>query len=304
MSKFFQDSRFTKFVLDHGYVQLIDVMPYPESLEEGETCDSAIANSARVSYQKGTTRKQSDKQLIKYLFRNGHTSPFEQVEFRFELRVPISVERQLVRHRTASLNIESSRYSVMEDVMYIPEELREQSTTNKQGSVSGNFIPATAGTNQQDLINLIRRTQKDSYAAYQTLIDNKVGREISRDILPLSLYTRMVWKCDLLNLLKMLRLRIDSHAQYEIRQYANAMLDLIREFVPWTVEAFEEYWVNGMTLSSKEILLLSTLIDPEEASEDFLKEKSTAVYDDINLSKGEIEDFKKKLKRIIYREEA
>jgi len=277
--------------LDHGYVRLIDVMPHADAEDlsfNTNIADYAIIDAARVSYQSGTTRKQSDKQLLRYLMRHWHTSPFEMVEFKFELRLPIFVMRQLVRHRTASLNEESARYSVMEDVFYEPDSLRTQSTTNKQGSAEGEFNPfigpretATAVMNHQN---------DEAYKLYQQLIESGVTREQARMVLPVNLYTRVVWKCDLLNLLKMLRLRLDSHAQYEIRVFAEAIAEFVKLHCPWTWEAFEDYWMGSETFSKEELRILSTLVAPTTTAVTQLPETT--------LSKGELEEFKGKLRKI------
>jgi thymidylate synthase (FAD) len=277
--------------LDHGYVKLIDVMPHADEEDlsfNTNIADYAIIDAARVSYQSGTTRKQTDKQLLRYLMRHWHTSPFEMVEFKFEMRLPIFVMRQLVRHRTASLNEESARYSVMEDVFYEPDTLRAQSTTNKQGSTEGDFNPfigpketATAVMNHQT---------DEAYKLYQQLIDAGVAREQARMVLPVNLYTRVVWKCDLLNLLKMLRLRLDSHAQYEIRVFAEAIAEFVKLHCPWTWEAFEDYWMGSETFSKEELRVINELLAPTTTSDIKLPSNS--------LSKGELEEFKSKLTKL------
>ena len=277
--------------LDHGYVKLIDVMPHADEEDlsfNTNIADYAIIDAARVSYQTGTTRKQTDKQLLRYLMRHWHTSPFEMVEFKFEMRLPIFVMRQLVRHRTASLNEESARYSVMEDVFYEPEVLRAQSTTNKQGSAEGEFNPFIGP--RETATAVMSHQNDEAYKLYQQLIDAGVTREQARMVLPVSLYTRVVWKCDLLNLLKMLRLRLDSHAQYEIRVFAEAIAQFVKQHCPWTWEAFEDYWMGSETFSKEELRILSTLIAPTTTVTTHLPETS--------LSKGELEEFKSKLKRI------
>ena len=277
--------------LDHGYVKLIDVMPHADEEDlsfNTNIADYAIIDAARVSYQVGTKRKQSDKQLLRYLMRHWHTSPFEMVEFKFEMRLPIFVMRQLVRHRTASLNEESARYSIMEDVFYEPGTLRAQSTTNKQGSAEGDFNPfigpketATAVMNHQT---------DEAYKLYQQLIDAGVSREQARMVLPVNLYTRVVWKCDLLNLLKMLRLRLDPHAQYEIRVFAEAIAEFVKLHCPWTWEAFEDYWMGSETFSKEELRILNALIAPTTTATTHLPENT--------LSKGELDEFKTKLTKL------
>lgn len=298
---YFDKDEFYRDVLG-GYVKLIDVMPHPLDFAEGETCDSAICKSARVSYQKGTVKKTTDKQLIRYLMRHSHTSPFEQVEFRFELQVPISVERQLVRHRTASLNVESSRYSVMEDKMYLPDALRNQSQSNKQGSENAEFVASQEGVLEEDLMRDLEESQARAYGSYTRLLEAGVARELARDVLPLSLYTKMVWKCDLLNFMKFCRLRLDSHAQLEIRTFAQAMYDLVKSFAPWTFEAFEDYWKNGVSFSAQELKLLKELIYPYNRNGGHIAPWSPLFVEKVSsvLSKGEAKEFHDKLSLILY----
>lgn len=277
--------------LDHGYVKLIDVMPHADEVNltfNDHIADYAIIDAARVSYQSGTTRKQTDKQLLRYLMRHWHTSPFEMVEFKFEMRLPIFVMRQLVRHRTASLNEESARYSVMEDVFYEPDTLRAQSTTNKQGSAEGDFNPFIGP--RESATAVMNHQTDEAYKLYQQLIEAGVAREQARMVLPVNLYTRVVWKCDLLNLLKMLRLRLDSHAQYEIRVFAEAIAEFVKMHCPWTWEAFEDYWMNSETFSKEELTILSQLIAPATSATIHLPANT--------LSKGELEEFKCKLRKI------
>ena len=277
--------------LDHGYVKLIDVMPHADEEDlsfNNHIADYAIIDAARVSYQSGTTRKQTDKQLLRYLMRHWHTSPFEMVEFKFEMRLPIFVMRQLVRHRTASLNEESARYSVMEDVFYEPDTLRAQSTTNKQGSAEGDFNPFIEP--RVSATALMSHQTDEAYKLYQQLIEAGVAREQARMVLPVNLYTRVVWKCDLLNLLKMLRLRLDPHAQYEIRVFAEAIAEFVKMHCPWTWEAFEDYWMGSETFSKEELRILSTLIAPTTTAPTHMPENT--------LSKGELEEFKAKLRKL------
>jgi len=277
--------------LDHGYVKLIDVMPHADEVNvtfNDHIADYAIIDAARVSYQSGTTRKQTDKQLLRYLMRHWHTSPFEMVEFKFEMRLPIFVMRQLVRHRTASLNEESARYSVMEDVFYEPDTLRAQSTSNKQGSAEGDFNPFIGP--RESATAVMNHQTDEAYKLYQQLIDAGVAREQARMVLPVNLYTRVVWKCDLLNLLKMLRLRLDSHAQYEIRVFAEAIAEFVKMHCPWTWEAFEDYWMNSETFSKEELRILTGLLAPTTTS--------AIKIPDNTLSKGELEEFKVKLTKL------
>jgi thymidylate synthase (FAD) len=220
--------------LDHGFVRLVDSMG----------SDSAIVQAARVSYGGGTKTMLEDRSLIRYLVRNKHTSPLEMVEFKFHLKMPIFIARQHIRHRTASINEVSARYSVMGEEFYIPDEIRGQSVTNKQcsaGVVDGSFI-----TDLKDTCN-------NAYEVYQTSISNGVSRELARCLLPVNLYTEMYWKIDAHNLLHYIKLRLHSHAQKEIQVYAKAMLDLIKPTVPMLVEAFEDYILNASTFSAREL---------------------------------------------------
>jgi len=223
--------------LDHGHVTLIDVMPrmVPESQK---TSDYAIVQAARVSYGDGTKSFNEDRGLIRYLMRHVHTTPFEMVEFKFHMKMPIFIARQAVRHRTANINEYSGRYSVMKDEFYKPDldNVRQQSKTNKQGS-EGKIENIDA---QGFLANLDEICLK-SYQAYEQGLNNGVAREQSRMILPVNLYTEWYWKIDLHNLFHFLGLRCDKHAQWEIRVFADAMLGLITPIVPWAVEAWDDY---------------------------------------------------------------
>lgn len=222
--------------LDKGFVQIIDVMP--REIPEGQTCDYAIAQMARVSYGQGTKSINEDKGLIHYLLRHAHTSPFEGIEFKFHMKMPIFIARQAIRHRTVSLNEISGRYSVMKDEFYIPlsEDIRKQSTTNKQGS--DGIIDKDIS---QQFVNQIENNCRDAYDLYLKMLDSGVAREQARMILPLNLYTEWYWKQNLHNLLHFLSLRADAHAQFEIRVYADAILKLIESLVPWTIEAWNKY---------------------------------------------------------------
>lgn len=233
--------------LDLGFVELVDVMP--RIVPDGQTCDYAICQMARVSYGEGTKSVNEDRGLIRYLLRHAHTSPFEGIELKFHMKMPIFIARQAIRHRTVSLNEISGRYSVMRDEFYFPspDELRMQSKTNKQGS-EGNIAQDEA----ENFSKIIKQQCRDSYAWYQNMLEAGVSREQARMILPLNLYTEWYWKQDLHNLLHFLALRADSHAQYEIQVYANAILDLIRPLVPHTIEAWEDYHImRGATKLTK-----------------------------------------------------
>ena len=222
--------------LDHGFVELVDVMP--RIIPDGQTCDYAICQMARTSYGQGTKTINEDKGLINYLLRASHTSPFESIEIKLHMSLPIFVARQMIRHRSSSLNEISARYSVMKDQFYLPnpEELRAQSTTNKQGS-DGNI-------SEEDAImysKAIAQQSRDSYQWYLNMLEAGVSREQARMILPVNLYTEWYWKQDLHNLMHLMALRCDHHAQYEIQVYGNAILEIVRHLCPWTIEAWEKY---------------------------------------------------------------
>ena len=238
-------------VLDKGFVRLVDYLGG----------DARIVQSARVSYQGGTKTVREDAALIDYLVRHKHTSPLEQVVLTFHLKMPIFVARQWLRHRTARLNEISGRYSVMRDEFYLPEarEVRRQSSVNKQGR-SDDEVPKEL---QERTLELLKTGQADAYAGYQDLLDEDVARELARVNLPLSLYTEMYWQIDLHNLFHFLRLRLDAHAQFEIRAYAEVMAQLARAVAPMAYEAFEEHLLYAKTFSRSEMELLLAAIDSE-----------------------------------------
>lgn len=223
--------------LDLGFVELVDVMPrlVPEAQK---TADYAIVQAARVSYGDGTKSVNEDRGLIRYLMRHVHTTPFEMIEFKFHCKMPIFVARQWIRHRTANVNEYSGRYSIMKDEFYRPDvdNVRKQSKTNKQGGDS--LIEQTTA---QDFLALLDKTCIETYQIYEKYINEGVTREQARMILPLNLYTEWYWKIDLHNLFHFLGLRCDTHAQWEIRVFAEAMLSLIQPIVPVAVEAWNDY---------------------------------------------------------------
>ena len=233
-------------VLDKGFVRLVDCM--------GD--DAAIVQSARVSYGKGTKSVNEDEGLIRYLLRHRHTTPFEMVEFKFHVRLPIFVARQWIRHRTANVNEMSGRYSEMPDCFYEPEHdlCTTQSAQNKQGGTG--FLVENAAQCADEM----SKSNQLLYAQYQSFIARNMRRELARISLPLSLYTEWYWKIDLHNLLHFLELRLDSHAQYEIRVYAEAIANIVKEKVPMTWRAFEDYRLKSMTISGPEVELLSEII--------------------------------------------
>jgi thymidylate synthase (FAD) len=234
--------------LDKGFVRLIDVM--------GD--DNAIVQAARVSYGSGTKKVHEDRGLIRYLMRHLHTTPFEMVEFKFHMKLPIFVARQWIRHRTANVNEYSGRYSEMKDEFYVPapEQIRAQSAINKQGRADESFAPE-----ESDRVrSMMRTTQEHLYSEYQELLDTSLAREIARINLPVSNYTEWYWKIDLHNLFHFLRLRIDSHAQYEIRVYGEAMAQIVKAAVPLAYEAFEDYILNSQKFSHQELGVIKSLL--------------------------------------------
>lgn len=251
-------------VLDHGFVRLVDSMPR-------EDLDSAIVQSARVSYGDGTKTTRGDRGLIRYLLRHWHTTPFEMVEFKFHIKMPIYIARQHMRHRTASINELSARYSVVPREYYEPETIRGQSQVNHQGS---------EGVVEVDkyMTDKVSNHLSDVFTTYEEMLEQGCCREQSRGILPQSTYTEFYWKINLHNLLHYLQLRMDSHAQKEIQDYANAMYRLVQPLVPMTMEAFMDFRVNGMHLTALEIEAIRTGIQIE--------------------SPGERREFEEKLKRL------
>lgn len=238
-------------VLNHGYVELLETMG----------TDTTPAESARVSYAKGTKSINDDRALIRYLIRNKHTSPLEMVEFKFRLKMPIFVARQHIRHRTANVNEVSYRYSVVEDEYFIPETLHTQSKENKQCS-SEEVVEGDVS--QSDMLSWIEETSNGAFDTYHALIEQGVSREIARTVLPLSIYTTMIWKIDMHNLFHYLKLRLHSHAQKEIRVYAQAMYDLIKPDFPICCEAFEDYVLDACTFSAQEMRFLRSHIQIQE----------------------------------------
>lgn len=240
------DPRYSSY-LDHGFVGLVEHMGSDESIDE----------SARMSYGKGTRTITDRRNLIRYLVRHQHTSPIEMGEVRFHLKVPIFVMRQLVRHRTASLNEYSGRYSEMTDEMYIPETTRiqTQSLTNKQGS--GEAFDEGLAKSVQMLIDV---SQEDSYGAYEELIAAGLARELARCVLPVSNYTELYWKIDLKNFFHLAKLRLDPHAQWEIVSLAQLMYDAVKPLFPITCEAFEDYWLNARSYSAFDRELVKQLV--------------------------------------------
>ena len=238
-------------VLDKGFVRLVDVM--------GD--DNAIVQAARVSYGEGTKTVREDAALIDYLMRHEHWSPFEMVEFKFHVKAPIFVARQWFRHRTASVNEISGRYSLMREEFYVPDQAdwRFQSPTNKQGS-EGSLMEVDDRAASLALQGYLARV-KQSYEGYRLLLDLGVAREQARMVLPLSLYTEFYWKQDLRNLLHFIRLRSDPHAQKEIREYALAIAEIVKSVVPLSWSSFENHHLKGVRLSGDEVSAIRSLLD-------------------------------------------
>jgi thymidylate synthase (FAD) len=233
-------------VLDKGFVRLVDFM--------GD--DARIVAAARVSYGEGTRTVREDAALIDYLMRHAHTSPFEQVVLTFHLKMPLFVARQWLRHRTARVNELSGRYSVLRDEFYVPEALRGQAQANKQGSEGELSEQASA-----QLLEGLLASQERAYNDYKALLEAGVARELARINLPLSLYTEFYWQIDLHNLFHFLKLRLDAHAQTEIRAYAEVLFDVAKHVAPVACEAFEEHVLHAKTFSRRELELLRAALD-------------------------------------------
>jgi thymidylate synthase (FAD) len=245
-------SRWSIPIHEHGFIALVDAMP--RLVPEGQTADSAIVQSARVSYGQGTKMVSEDRGLVRYLMRHRHSTPFEMVEFKFHIAMPIFIARQWIRHRTANVNEYSARYSIMPDRFYRPdiENVRKQSKSNRQGGEG----PIGAGT-AEEFLQLLESAEAN-YAKYLELTEKGVARELARAVLPVSVYTEWYWKCDLHNIFHFLSLRMDPHAQIEIQDYAKAMYALIKPIVPVACEAFEDYRLNAMHLTGLEIDAIRT----------------------------------------------
>lgn len=262
-------------VLDKGFVRLVDYMG----------TDERIVQAARVSYAgKGTKSFREDVALIDHLLRNDHTSPFEQVVLTFHMKLPIFIARQMIRHRTARLNEISGRYSVMENEFYIPKEtdIAQQSKDNKQGRSNEPMDSVKA----QQIIDLLERGQEEAYSKYNTLIESGLARELARINLPLSLYTEWYWQIDLHNLFRFLALRLDPHAQKEIRDYAEVMLKIAKAVAPMATKSFEEHLLHGVRFSKRELIELRSRLCMDQArrEEDLLNEKEMKRFEEKILS--------------------
>lgn len=256
-----------RHLLDHGFLRVIDYM--------GD--DGAVVQAARVSYGRGTRRVSEDRGLINYLMRHRHTTPFEMCEIKFHVKLPIFVARQWIRHRTANVNEYSARYSILDKEFYIPapDQLAAQSAANRQGR--GEILE---GEEAARVLDLLRRDSEQAYADYAWMLNEGEGegkagadpgrkglaRELARMNLPLNFYTQWYWKTNLHNLLHFVSLRADPHAQYEIRVYADAMLDILARWVPLTHAAFMEYRMGGAHLSASALAVVRRMLAGEHVS--------------------------------------
>ena len=252
-------------VLDHGFVRVIDYM--------GD--DTSIVQAARVSYGKGTKKVSTDSGLIKYLMRHWHSTPFEMCEIKYHVKLPIFIARQWIRHRTANVNEYSARYSILDKEFYLPknEHLAAQSKSNRQGR--GEVLQ---GEQAKKVLSLLKNDAERTYENYETMLNERydgsvvdeketgLARELARMNLTLNTYTQWYWKTDLLNLMNFLRLRADHHAQYEIRAYADIMLDTVKKWVPTTYDAFIDYRVGGTEVSQKGKKVIEKLIQGKKIS--------------------------------------
>jgi thymidylate synthase (FAD) len=254
-------------VLDHGFIRVVDYM--------GD--DTSIVQSARVSYGKGTKKVSTDEGLIKYLMRHRHSTPFEMCEIKYHVKLPIFIARQWIRHRTANVNEYSARYSILDKEFYLPakDQLAAQSQSNRQGR--GDVLQ---GKQAEEVLNILKEDATRTYDNYEKLLnerfdgtkidETKVGlaRELARMNLTLNTYTQWYWKTDLLNLLNFLFLRADDHAQYEIRVYAQTMLDTVKKWVPITYQAFMDYRVGAAEISSKGLKIIKSMISGQKVSQE------------------------------------
>jgi thymidylate synthase (FAD) len=266
-----------KTINPHGFIKVIDISPrvIPEKYYDNLKCDYAITEAARVSYSNGTKKILDDESLIKYLYSHEHTTPFEMVTFKFHIKAPLFVVRQWQRHRCSTYNEISGRYSILPDSFWYPEVFRKQCNINKQGSVSV--------INNLELKQEYLKHTNESHKLYMKYLSMDVSREMARTILPLNIYTEFYWKIDLHNLLRFIRLRSDLHAQEEIRLYSNELKEIVKEYCPVTMEAFENFTLNSMKFSKEELLVLKTKSEPNK----------------IIKSKSGIIEFNEKIKKLM-----
>jgi len=252
-------------ILDHGFIRVVDYM--------GD--DSSIVQAARVSYGKGTKKVSTDEGLIRYLLRHWHSTPFEMCEIKYHIKLPIFIARQWIRHRTANVNEYSARYSILDKEFYIPapDKLAAQAVNNRQGR--GGVLE---GDQAQEVLDILKEDSQRTYENYEKMLnerydgsvidENKSGlaRELARMNLTLNSYTQWYWKTDLLNLMNFLFLRADIHAQYEIRVYADAMIETLKKWVPITHSAFLDYRVGAAHVSSKGLKVIKSLLNGEKVN--------------------------------------
>lgn len=255
-------------VLDHGFIRVIDYM--------GD--DNAIVQAARVSYGKGTKKVNEDRGLINYLMRHWHSTPFEMCEIKFHIKLPIFVARQWIRHRTANVNEYSARYSVMDKEFYIPDQaqLAPQSKANHQGRSVDTLTPAESAR----VLEILKGDAEQVYGHYEELMNSTntgetideeksgIARELARMNLTLNYYTQWYWKIDLHNLMHFLMLRADPHAQYEIRVYADAMIEILKAWVPFAYEAFDEHRLNGARFSHTGLSVIKRMLAGEQVTQE------------------------------------
>ncbi|HUF87218.1 MAG TPA: FAD-dependent thymidylate synthase [Thermohalobaculum sp.] len=247
-------------VLDHGFIRVIDYM--------GD--DAAIVQAARVSYGQGTRQARDDSGLIRYLMRHWHSTPFEMCEIKFHVKLPVFVARQWIRHRTANVNEYSARYSILDREFYVPapENLAAQSATNRQGR--GEVLEGAAA---ERVLRILKEDSQRCYDHYEQMLAGEEGgvglaRELARMNLPMNVYTQWYWKTDLHNLMHFVRLRADAHAQYEIRVYARAIGEIMREWVPVTHAAFEDYRLNAVPFSGPAMACLRRMLAGEQVTQE------------------------------------
>ncbi len=250
-------------VPSHGFVRLVDYMG----------SDQSIVQAARVSYGAGTKSVREDRGLIRYLMRHEHTTPFEMVVLKFHIKAPIFVVRQWMRHRTASINEESARYSIMREEFHEPawQDVGYQSKDNRQGRSAEPVPPEVI----ERFLNFLKQDRETAYAHYQSFLEDGIARELARIVLPLSVYSQFYWQMNLHNLLHFLRLRMDAHAQKEIRDYADQVAVCVRAVAPLAWEAFEEYRLHGASFSRSELDVIRRLIRGEPLPPDAFEGKKS-----------------------------
>ena len=245
--------------LDHGFIRVVDYM--------GD--DQAVVQAARVSYGKGTSRVSEDRGLIRYLMRHRHSTPFEMCEIKLHVKLPMFIARQWIRHRTASINEYSARYSVLDKEFYIPnaKDLAVQSKSNMQGR--GDVL---SEKDSNEALEMLKRDAENCFETYEYLLNERsngdiidsnrdgLARELARINLTLNTYTQWYWKTNLHNLMNFIYLRADSHAQYEIRVYADIIYDIMKAWVPITADAFNSYRSGSIELSAEAMNVIKIML--------------------------------------------